>query len=78
MKLRMFMSVFWNKWDVLALILFFIGAVIRYDERYLKDANIIYVVDIIFWNFRVLEILSVNQYLGPYVKIIAKLVSYSY
>lgn len=40
-----------------------------------KAARIIYTLNIVFFYIRILEILSVNQYLGPYVKIIGKLVS---
>lgn len=38
-----------------------------------QAARIIYTLNIVFFYIRILEILSVNQYLGPYVKIIGKL-----
>nr|KAG5706526.1 hypothetical protein BaRGS_028697 [Batillaria attramentaria] len=74
MKIRMFCAKIWNLWDILAIILFAIGVVLRCFTTRLKDAHLVYVVDVVLWNMRILEILSVNQYLGPYVKIIAKLV----
>ena len=70
----MFVSRIWNLWDLLAIALFVVGACLRFFPARLKDAHLVYVVDVVLWNTRILEILSVNQYLGPYVKIIGKLV----
>ena len=78
MKIHMFLSRIWNLWDLLAIALFCVGACLRFFPSRLKDAHLVYVVDVVLWNTRILEILSVNQYLGPYVKIIAKLVVYSF
>ena len=74
MKVHMFLSRIWNLWDLLAIALFVVGACLRFFPSRIKDAHLVYVVDVVLWNTRILEILSVNQYLGPYVKIIAKLV----
>ncbi|XP_076465905.1 transient receptor potential cation channel subfamily M member 1-like [Babylonia areolata] len=74
MKIRMFLSRIWNIWDLIAIALFAVGVVLRCFPDRVKDAELVYVVDLVLWNMRILEILSVNQYLGPYVKIIAKLI----
>ncbi|GFO05194.1 transient receptor potential cation channel subfamily m member 1 [Plakobranchus ocellatus] len=73
MKLRVYISQLWNILDTLGISLFMVGFVLRFIPSTLRDAQLIYTVDIIFWNIRILEILSVNKYLGPYVKIIGKL-----
>ncbi|GFR59832.1 transient receptor potential cation channel subfamily M member 1 [Elysia marginata] len=73
MKLRVYISQLWNILDTLGISLFIVGFVLRFIPSTLRDAQLIYTVDIIFWNIRILEILSVNKYLGPYVKIIGKL-----
>lgn len=74
MKLRMFMSHIWNAWDLVAIAVFGVGAILRFIPDYLQDAHLVYTVNLVLWNMRILEIMSVNQYLGPYVKIIGKLV----
>ncbi|RUS83212.1 hypothetical protein EGW08_009023 [Elysia chlorotica] len=73
MKLRVYISQLWNILDTLGISLFTVGFVLRFIPSTLRDAQLIFTVDIIFWNIRILEILSVNKYLGPYVKIIGKL-----
>ncbi|CAL1532413.1 unnamed protein product [Lymnaea stagnalis] len=73
MKLNVFISKVWNIVDTMGIALFAIGFVLRFIPSTLRDAQLIYCVDIIFWNIRVLEFYSVNNYLGPFVKIIGKL-----
>ncbi|XP_050403200.2 transient receptor potential cation channel subfamily M member 3 isoform X3 [Patella vulgata] len=74
MKIRVFWERIWNVWDTIAILLFTVGVVFRNFSSLLPAAHIIYTVDIVFWLVRILEILSVNKYLGPYVKIIGKLI----
>ncbi|XP_055889921.1 transient receptor potential cation channel subfamily M member 3-like isoform X5 [Biomphalaria glabrata] len=73
MKLRVYISQLWNLLDTIGIALFSIGVILRFIPSTLIDAQIIYSVDVIFWNIRMLEIFSVNKYLGPYVKIMGKL-----
>ncbi|XP_035824941.1 transient receptor potential cation channel trpm [Aplysia californica] len=73
MKLRVYISQLWNILDTLGISMFAAGLVLRCIPSTLRDGQLVYTVDIIFWNIRILEILSVNKYLGPYVKIIGKL-----
>lgn len=74
MKLSVYISNVWNVFDTVGIALFTIGVVMRFIPATLIDAQLIYSVDIIFWNIRILEIYSVHKYLGPFVKIMGKLV----
>lgn len=75
LKLRVFFSQYWNIWDLVAILMFFSAVGLRMYDETRQAARIIYTLNIVFFYIRILEILSVNQYLGPYVKIIGKLVS---
>ena len=54
--------------------MFFTAVGLRFHDETRKAARIVYTLNIVFFYIRILEILSVNKYLGPYVKIIGKLV----
>lgn len=75
LKLRVFFSQYWNIWDLVAILMFSTAVGLRMYNETRQAARIIYTLNIVFFYIRILEILSVNQYLGPYVKIIGKLVS---
>ncbi|KAK3097474.1 hypothetical protein FSP39_009961, partial [Pinctada imbricata] len=72
-KLKVFSSQYWNIWDSFAIITFFIAVGLRFHDDTRKAARIVYTLNIVFWYIRILEILTVNKYLGPYLKIIGKL-----
>ena len=74
-KLRVFASFYWNLWDVVAIIWFVVGVVLRFNPSTLKASRIVYTLNITFFYIRILGILSVNKALGAYSKIIGKLVS---
>ena len=76
MKFKVFFESIWNIWDTFAILFFTAAVIVRHLPMTPKAARMIYVVNIVFWFVRILEILSVNKYLGPYVKIISKLVRY--
>nr|XP_022329694.1 transient receptor potential cation channel subfamily M member 1-like isoform X4 [Crassostrea virginica] len=73
LKLRVFFSQYWNIWDMVAILMFSTAVGLRMYDETRKAARILYTLNIVFFYIRILEILSVNQYLGPYVKIIGKL-----
>nr|XP_011435204.2 transient receptor potential cation channel subfamily M member 3 isoform X5 [Crassostrea gigas] len=73
LKLRVFFSQYWNIWDLVAILMFSTAVGLRMYNETRQAARIIYTLNIVFFYIRILEILSVNQYLGPYVKIIGKL-----
>lgn len=73
MKLRVYMANIWNIWDTCAILFFTLGVGLRFNASTLQASRIIYIVDVVLWYIRILEVLSVNKYLGPYLKIIGKL-----
>ncbi|XP_033763959.1 transient receptor potential cation channel subfamily M member 1-like [Pecten maximus] len=72
-KLNLYFSQKWNVWDTIALISFALAVTLRFIPSALRDARIMYTINIVFWFPRILQIISVNKYLGPYIKIMAKL-----
>ncbi|KAJ8304156.1 hypothetical protein KUTeg_017739 [Tegillarca granosa] len=73
MKLRVHFSHLWNIWDAVAIIIFTVAWCLRFYPSTLGAARIVFVFNIVFWLVRILEIMMVHKYLGPYVKIIGKL-----
>uniref|UniRef100_A0A2C9JU93 TRPM SLOG domain-containing protein n=1 Tax=Biomphalaria glabrata TaxID=6526 RepID=A0A2C9JU93_BIOGL len=73
MKLNVYISKVWNILDTLCIVLFFMGFALRFFPSTLNDSQMIYCLDSVFWNIKMLEIYSVNKYLGPFVKIMGKL-----
>ena len=72
----MWFSDYFNVSDFLAIVTFFIGFGLRLggDEAFVPGRTV-YCLNIIFWYVRLLDILAVNQQAGPYVMMIAKMVS---
>ncbi|KAG1655147.1 Transient receptor potential cation channel trpm [Nymphon striatum] len=64
----------WNPCDVCAIVLFMVGACMRFSPGIHYEGRVVYCVNIIYWYLRILDILSVNKYLGPYVTMIGKMV----
>lgn len=75
MKLRVYLANIWNIWDTCAILFFSLGVCLRFNADTLQASRLVYIVDVVLWYIRILEVLSVNKYLGPYLKIICKLVS---
>ncbi|CAC5414386.1 TRPM3 [Mytilus coruscus] len=73
MKLKVHYSQLWNVWDSIAILNFMIAVGLRFHPYTLQSSRVVYTVNIVLWIMRILEILSVNKYLGPYLKIISKL-----
>ncbi|GAB1601203.1 transient receptor potential cation channel subfamily M member 3 isoform X4 [Argonauta hians] len=73
MKLRVYLANIWNIWDTCAILFFTLGVILRFNAGTLQASRLIYIVDVVLWFIRILEVLSVNKYLGPYLKIICKL-----
>ncbi|XP_069111704.1 transient receptor potential cation channel subfamily M member 3-like [Argopecten irradians] len=72
-KLNLYFSQKWNIWDTMALLTFAMAVTLRFIPSALRDARVMFTVNIVFWYPRILQILTVNRYLGPYIKIMAKL-----
>ena len=64
----------WNLCDGLAILLYYIGLILRLNQSTLTAGRVVLAIDIMFWIIRLLDIFSVNQNLGPYVVIIGKMV----
>ena len=67
-------SSYWNLWDVIAIVLFFIGFALRM-HGFLLEGRIVYAIDLMLFIVRVLEVFLVDKTLGPYVVMISRMVS---
>lgn len=75
-KIKVWFSDYFNVSDFLAIVTFFIGFGLRLGgESTFIPGRTVYCLNIIFWYVRLLDILAVNQQAGPYVMMIAKMVS---
>lgn len=62
--------------ETIATGLFLVGFSLRWgDPPFHTAGRLIYCIDIIFWFSRLLDFFAVNQHAGPYVTMIAKMVS---
>lgn len=74
-KVKVWLQEYWNITDLMAILIFSVGMVLRLQEPPLMSyGRVIYCVNIIYWYIRLLEIFGVNKYLGPYVMMIGKMV----
>lgn len=75
-KVKVWLQEYWNITDLMAILIFSVGMVLRLQEPPLMSyGRVIYCVNIIYWYIRLLDIFGVNKYLGPYVMMIGKMVS---
>ena len=63
----------WNKCDVCAIVLFFIGFGLRMSGL-LIEGRIVYAIDLMLFIERILEMFFVDRTLGPYVVMIGRMV----
>ena len=76
-KVVVYYSNVWNIGDTCAVVFFIAGVAIRFNPETRLLGRVFYCVDLIFWYMRILDIFSVNKYLGPYVMMIGKMVNTS-
>lgn len=77
--MKLWISEYWNLIETVAIGLFSVGFGLRWgDPPFHTAGRLIYCIDIIFWFSRLLDFFAVNQYAGPYVTMIAKMVSTVY
>ncbi|KAJ8249373.1 hypothetical protein GJAV_G00234070 [Gymnothorax javanicus] len=75
-KIRVWFSDYFNISDTLAIVTFFVGFSLRLGSGDVFTAGrIVYCLNIIFWFVRLLDIVAVNQYAGPYIMMIGKMVA---
>ena len=67
-------SSYWNIWDAVAILLFFVAFGLRMGE-FLVEARIVYAIDLMFFILRILEIFYVDKTLGPYIVMIGRMVN---
>uniref|UniRef100_A0ABI7YL56 non-specific serine/threonine protein kinase n=1 Tax=Felis catus TaxID=9685 RepID=A0ABI7YL56_FELCA len=73
-KVKVWISEYWNLIETVAIGLFSVGFGLRWGDPPLHTAGrLIYCIDIIFWFSRLLDFFAVNQHVGPYVTMIAKM-----
>uniref|UniRef100_A0A8D3A4K9 Transient receptor potential cation channel subfamily M member 3 n=1 Tax=Scophthalmus maximus TaxID=52904 RepID=A0A8D3A4K9_SCOMX len=73
-KVKVWLQEYWNVTDLMAILIFSVGMVLRLQEPPLMSyGRVIYCVNIIYWYIRLLDIFGVNKYLGPYVMMIGKM-----
>ena len=73
--MRVFYAGYWNIHDALAITYFIIGMGLRLNPETMDAGRVIYCTDIVFWYLKLLDLLSLNIYLGPFVNMIGKMVS---
>ena len=67
-------SSYWNWWDVIAIVLYFVGFAMRMANQRI-EGRIVYAIDLMFFIVRILETFLVDEDLGPYVVMIGRMVS---
>lgn len=78
-KLSIYMADTWNIVDILSLLAFAVASVLRFfpdhfDGDLFEAARIIYILDIILFIVRSLQMFSVSRQLGPKLVMISKMV----
>ncbi|XP_077512947.1 transient receptor potential cation channel, subfamily M [Amblyomma americanum] len=64
----------WNPCDVVVIGVFLVGMFMRFSTSTHAEGRLLYCLTVMYWYIRLLDILSVNKYLGPYVTMIGKMV----
>ncbi|XP_052133267.1 transient receptor potential cation channel trpm isoform X2 [Frankliniella occidentalis] len=64
----------WNPCDIVVVLFFLSGLVLRLQSALMSTGRLLFCVDIIYWYLRIFTILSVNKYLGPLVTMMDKMV----
>jgi transient receptor potential cation channel subfamily M protein 3 len=63
----------WNISDAVAIILSSVGLFMRFHPPSIIVVRLIFCIDIIYWYIRILNILAVNQYFGPLITMMGKM-----
>ncbi|MFT7813572.1 transient receptor potential cation channel subfamily M member 6-like [Arapaima gigas] len=73
-KLKVWFSEYWNCSDFIAILLFFVGFVLRcHHSPFRTVGRITYCLDIIFWYVRLLDLFTIHQHVGPYLTMLTKM-----
>jgi transient receptor potential cation channel subfamily M protein 2 len=76
-KIMGYFSIFWNKLDMLSVILFYLAIILRYipSSDCFCGARIILAVDLSMWFIRTLDLFSAVKQLGPKLVMIGEMVN---
>ncbi|CAF3886770.1 unnamed protein product, partial [Rotaria sp. Silwood1] len=75
-KIKVYLSIFWNKLDALAIILFILGCILRFlpINQCFCFARIVLAIDLCIWYIRTLDIFSAIKRLGPKLVMIGEMI----
>ncbi|CAF1236916.1 unnamed protein product [Rotaria sordida] len=75
-KIKKYFSIFWNKLDALAIILFILGCILRFlpINQCFCYARIVLAIDLCLWYIRTLDIFSAIKRLGPKLVMIGEMI----
>ncbi|CAF3921870.1 unnamed protein product, partial [Rotaria sp. Silwood1] len=75
-KIKVYLSIFWNKLDTLAIILFILGCILRFlpINQCFCFARIVLAIDLCIWYIRTLDIFSAIKRLGPKLVMIGEMI----
>ncbi|CAF1238508.1 unnamed protein product [Rotaria sordida] len=75
-KIKKYFSIFWNKLDALAIILFILGCILRFlpINQCFCFARIVLAIDLCLWYIRTLDIFSAIKRLGPKLVMIGEMI----
>ena len=74
-RIRVFYAAYWNLHDLLSIIFFLVGMTLRFIPSTHSAGRVMYCLTTVMWYLKLLDLLSVNIYLGPFVNMIGKMVS---
>ncbi|KAI9554622.1 hypothetical protein GHT06_019895 [Daphnia sinensis] len=72
-KISVWASSVWNCCDAFFVIEFFIAMIFRLQKDTLEIGHVLYCLNIVFWYIRILRILQVSKFLGPFVTMIGRM-----
>ncbi|CAH3032490.1 unnamed protein product [Porites lobata] len=72
-KFKTWASSYWNRFDGLAVVSFFIGLGLRLYPPTRDAGHVVYCFDVALWIMRLMHFFSVSKYMGPYVVMIHRM-----
>ena len=76
LKFRLWVNNLWNAMDCIGIASFFIALAFRLDRDWRSVGRVLYAINLSLWTIRSLKFFSVNKYLGPFVTLMGKMVSF--
>ena len=76
LKFRLWVSNIWNAMDCVGVLSFFLALAFRVVSDWRAVGRVLYAINVSLWTIRSLKFFSVNKYLGPFVTLMGKMVSF--